>query len=673
METNSDRHESLSGIARQQGRPVVSLLVDIEKKAGTAGKRTLGFLQNLECLRLPQYSRGDTKATDGRVKVLRENIDATRDFQYLALSYTWNPSKHESKEKGSYHVQERDSEEFKPSEVRNCALDRIFHYMRAINVHHLWIDQHSIVQETGSCDDPVCVQHPACIKRREGFTVMDLVYKLSNHPIGLLARPIESKWEMELLSNILQGNLTMGDESNVQLSPKLKLWKVWKAVDLLRRITSDDWWCRGWIFQENYKAGTYMKLLIRHPKKLELQKSSWYGVFGGVDGELCIRSVQFFKEATRLCLASLRHIDEHQGSPVPRWMRKKKNGLQKILNRAGRYQYLLTYSQPMTPRIIADIDKKSITKPWDMLAIVANSCGYAIRFNAEKLRGSEASLSLSILAQCLLNGEVLHNGGPPISGAADLTVPAYLERALFSGFYRNTPKYNLTLNKSCRFIDASFSESGIRTHGHIWKLGKVINTRNWPVRDAWVDVRHGKLELIQRRRLAYMAEWLEGECHGNLADSIRNYLSRDTRLAGVSEDRMSFTERYMRAMAVEIADVIERGDPLALGCLWDTSCPEGYSPYMAVFVRGDRDGYDGEVFAFTASRPEDASSDEFDLNDLDRHVSFEVAVEGKIQGQNRLVPTLRIRRWLPGMCFFRGVPREEVVFPWPSDLKGIIA
>ncbi|KAK0745447.1 hypothetical protein B0T18DRAFT_409467 [Schizothecium vesticola] len=670
MESNADGRDSLSCIARQHGQPVVSLLVDIGNNAGTAEKRTLGFLQNLECLQLPQYDR---KATAGRVKVLRETIDATRDFQYLALSYTWHPSKHERKETGSYLVQERSSQEFTPSAVRNCALDRIFHYMRAINVDHLWIDQHSIIQNTDGCDDVTCVQHPACVQRREGFTVMDFVYKLSNHPVGLLARPIKSAWELKLLSNLLQGSLTTGDESDVRLSPKLKPRDAWMVVNLLRRITNDDWWRRGWIFQENYKAGTDMKLLIKHPKKLESLKRSWRRSFGSVDGELCILSVQFFEETTRLCLAFLRRIDNHQGPCVPPWMRKGKRMLQQILHRAGRYQYLLTRSQPMTPRIIADIDKKKITKPWDVLAIIANSCGYAVRFNAEKLRWSGASLSLAILAQCILNGEVLHNGGPPMSEAADLTVTKYLERALFSGFYRTSPKYSLTLNKSCRFIDASFSVSGIHTHGHVWKLGKIISTRDWPVQGAWVDFPHGKLELIQRRRLAYLAKWLEGEHHGDLADNIRNYLRRDYRCAGVSEGQMSFTERYMRAMAEEIADAIERGDPLALGCLYDTSNPGRYNPYMALFLQGDQDGCAGGVFAFTASRPEDASSDRFDTNDLDRHVSFQVAVEGRIWGQSWLVPTLRIRRWLPGMCFFKRIPREEVVFPWPSDLKGILA
>ena len=61
----------------------------------------------------------------------------------------------------------------------------------------------------------------------------------------------------------------------------------------------------------------------------------------------------------------------------------------------------------MTLCIIADIDKKKITKPWNVLAIIANSCGYAVRFNVEKLRWSGASLSLAILAQYILNVEDL--------------------------------------------------------------------------------------------------------------------------------------------------------------------------------------------------------------------------------------------------------------------------
>ena len=127
-----------------------------------------------------------------------------------------------------------------------------------------------------------------------------------------------------------------------------------------------------------------------------------------------------------------------------------------------------------------------------------------------------------------------------------------------------------------------------------------------------------------------MAEWLEGRRHKDLTNNIRNYLSRNTRLARVSEGQITFTERYIRVIAEEIANTIERGDPLALGYLFNTSHPRRYSPYIAVFLWDGRDRYAGEIFTFTASRPEDTSSNRFNINNLDRHVSFQVSVEGKI-------------------------------------------
>lgn len=78
-----------------------------------------------------------------------------------------------------------------------------------------------------------------------------------------------------------------------------------------------------------------------------------------------------------------------------------------------------------------------------------------------------------------------------------------------------------------------------------------------------------------------------------------------------------------------------------------------------------------EVFAFTASRPEEYISEEYNSNDLDRHVSFEVEVEGLVGNTDGLIPQLRIRRWLPGLCFFRRVLRARVVFSWPRDLESI--
>ncbi|KAK0642895.1 hypothetical protein B0T16DRAFT_331333 [Cercophora newfieldiana] len=677
----TDKNSSLSQIASQRGRSITSLLVDIQDSPTTTQERAISFIENLECLRLPRYPRED--GSSSKVHVRREIIDGLQYSNYVALSYTWKASENKEGPSGSYRVQKRQSKEFEDSRPRDSPLDRIFHYMRAIRVEHLWVDQHSIVQgeDTPDCNDPTC-EHDLCVKRRHGMAVMDRVYSLSDHPVGLLGRPITLAWEMKMLANLLQGKFTAGKWQGVKLSRKRNLREAWVAVRLLRRITNDFWWTRGWVFQENHRGGIKMKLLIRYSDHLERLKRRYEGVrspygspiFGDVKGELCIRSVDFFEQATRLCLAFRKRLATYRN---PR--RKRMEILERILHRAGKYSLILGPSEPMTPQIIADLDEKDLGEPWDMLSITANCCGYSVRLNQEQLRDQGASLSLSILAQCLLNGEVLHNGRPHDHSIRDMKVSKYIKHALFSEFESPDSTHSHTFNKSCRFINPRLSPSGIHTRGHLWKLGKVINTSNWPSRGAWVNPLKGGLKGTRRKQLAYLARWLKAEGHRDLSAKIWDYLDRDAQLSGVHGKELNFVERYMRSMGEAVADAIESGRELILGSLWDAD--DGYSPYMGVFVWESRDGSQAEIrgsfenrfrvdgmFAFTASRPEDTSSDEFDLNDLDRHVSFQVQVEG---GNAEGVPSLRIKRWLSGLCFFAGVSRSDVVFPWPRDLADI--
>ncbi|KAK0613254.1 hypothetical protein B0T14DRAFT_569325 [Immersiella caudata] len=734
METD-DKGHALSMIARQLNDSIISLLVDLQGETDTLHKRPLRFIENLECLLAPQHPRSAISTT---VDVRRgtQTINATQDHRYVALSWTWEATAHENETAGSYHVQKRQGHEFEESKVRDCIFDRIFHYMRSIGVDRLWIDQHCIVQDTQDCKDARCMEHEACAEKREGMAVMDLVYAKSEHPVGLLGRPIASERELRHLYRLLRGKLTKGEESQLQLSVPIQT--AWAVVSTLRKITDDDWWQRAWVFQENYKGGINMKLLIRNSDDLEpvktiLESRHRNPAFGNVRGELCIRSVDFFEQATRLCSAFEARIAKRGRIFKPRGLPSIKTmntTIRNILDRAGRYKILLNSSEPMTPRIISDLYKKEITQKWDLLSIAANSCGYAIRLNGCELKNRKASLGLSILAQCLLNGEVLHNGRPTNARVARMTVPEYLKHAAFSGF----DKRSLTFKKSCRFINPSLSRAGIQTEGHLWKLYKVIQTRSWRSSRARVDTLEGRLEDLQRRSLSYLAWWLGKRGHRDLAGSIRDFLSRDAWLA-VMPDDASFADDYMLAMAEEIADAIGNGKPLILGLLWEPD--NRRRPYMAFFVWDDDGGEDigsgeedeeeeddddvddededigsGEedeeeddddddddevdegyeegsegddddenddedsnapgLFAFTASRPEVVSSEEMDLNDLDRHVSFQVDLQrGSASDGLGDAPVLRIQRWLPGLCFFRDMPRQEVVFPWPKDLASI--
>jgi hypothetical protein len=201
------------------------------------------------------------------------------------------------------------------------------------------------------------------------------------------------------------------------------------ALEILHRITKDDWWHRGWIFQENYKGGTRMKLLIKHPENLEGLKRSYRNmrspysrsIFGNVDGELCIHSVDFVEEATRLCLACRKSTVRHHIPSNP-GIRNREKVMEQILQTAGKYRLVLKPSEPMTPRIVADIEKREMKERWDRLAITANCCQYSTRLNVRQLMQDNASLSLAMLALCLLNGEVLHNGCPANPRASEMTV-----------------------------------------------------------------------------------------------------------------------------------------------------------------------------------------------------------------------------------------------------------
>ena len=261
--------------------------------------------------------------------------------------------------------------------------------------------------------------------------------------------------------------------------------------------------------------------------------------------------------------------------------------MEQILQTASKYRLVLKPSEPMTPRMVADIEKREMKERWDRLAITANCCQYSTRLNVRQLMQDNASLSLAMLALCLLNGEVLYNGCPANLGASEMTVSEFLKESLFDEFNSPSNQHSLTFNKSCRFFDVSLTKSGIETYGHMWKIHKIIDTCEWPPQGAWIEDLSGKLGPGQRKQLAYFARHLAKAGHISLSHNMKAYLEHDARLAKIPSNNLSFAEHYMHTMASEVANAIARGSPLGLGCLWDPDEGDGYSPYMAVFVLED--------------------------------------------------------------------------------------
>lgn len=646
--SDDDKDPSLLQLSRHYDASIVSQLVHIGSKCNQQENvKFHSFIRSLWCLE-----------PEGSV-LRRRSINAFRERKrrYVALSYTWTPSKDEDPASGQYLVQNWDNKNLQLSSVRKCVLDRVLGYMRHTKIRFLWIDAHCIRQDTCGVDD--CALHSRCIEKRDAIQAMDLVYQLSEHPVALLGRPLRTESELRLLTRILSGDLVDGDREFRLVTATALVAR--EALVLLSEITQDSWWCRAWTFQENYRGGTQMKLLIRHDPSLEPQKRRQRRVFGEIPGELCIPSTMFSKQATRLCLA----LDRVAGLPLPDT--KRVDG---VLRAAGRYALMVHSSSSMTPTVIADIEARGLSKPWDRLAIIANCCQYRVRLDGGELSRRGLSPSLSVLAMCLLNGEILNNGSNDMRPVAELTTSQLVDRLMFGGIKAPADDTRrLTFNKGCRLTDVELTAGGIATKGHLWKLGRIINTATFPRRLPWINKPSGRLTSDHRKCLLQLVFHLRDSdrCHW-LADQIDEYLDTDAD-AHAWEEYHSFTEMHLHRMAAEIAAAILDGRKLRLGSICDDT--ERPPRYRAVFVWSDPDGdglYPPAGFAFTSAWQGDPGSQTHDANDIDRHVSLEVDNVSLGSGG---VPRLRVRRWLLGMCFFYRCPRTDVVFPWPRPLQTV--
>ncbi|KAI1083330.1 hypothetical protein F5B20DRAFT_460499 [Whalleya microplaca] len=633
----------LGQVRDQSKSSLVNSVLEIQRHAVTRDN----WLRSLECLYLAadleEPSGKRRRVANGSVasaspEVLRRRYldpvsDAENGRDYVAVSYTWQPSEEEGEteeEVGSYRIESRKTgEPALPSDVRDGVWERVLNYACHVGCENIWIDRE-------------CVDQADEAEQEAAIQSMHLVYSLSKRPVALLTRAIETVEELDLLINILCGSVTTEDEK--------------PALTLLNDITSNLWWTRAWTFQEDYRASTRMTLLIPHCRTLERRKRaardfSDRPLFGGVEGEICIKSMDFKKQATEFCL-SYHKRSEH------------KDICDKILNAAAQYNVLLkeeyspglhSISRSMTPTIFADIGSRGITSESDRLAIAANCCEYTTRLDTTSLNSSGSSLSISMLALYLLNGEILENDPKKHNrGTLNDTILTYLSKQSLSSF-RSPIDEELTFIKSCRFVEPQLTPKGIQTRGHLWKLCHVI--RDKPMKRQKYNT------LTPLETLATKLQYNRGgPSYTELAIEIMTWVHGSPPTTSKGRRRPWDWRHWM---ASEVEQALLDGKALRLGCVVHPKYGTEQSSHRAVFVGDSADDWKDESlvsYVFTSSRPPRNI-----LGNIQKHVSLEVAVEWP-EPESRSLPKLTIKRWLNGLCFFEGLPQRPVLFPWPTAL-----
>jgi hypothetical protein len=272
------------------------------------------------------------------------------DGGFIAVSYSFEHTPGLECDRNGRYIIVGPSEGFvRPSKVRDVLLRRILRYAKHKNVCRFWIDKECSPEEESS-------------EKQTTMDSMDLLYRTSRHPIGLLAVILETQTEVNHLQSLMYAIVGGSEDEYPRLNYSTTSNVSLGIFDVLVHLHTDRWWTRARIFQEEYLSSTHMQILIRREPGLVARRR-----LDSVQGEICLNAVEFRTQATFFLLAF--KWDAHRN------FAKK---CATMLKTFGRYniQYQFQHDskrKAMSTRIFADMQRRNVDRPFDLLLIVANS------------------------------------------------------------------------------------------------------------------------------------------------------------------------------------------------------------------------------------------------------------------------------------------------------------
>ena len=646
-----DTRSALGEVQDQCPKGLVSELLDIQEHQVVKPK-WLEWAKNPPCLcREPQKPNRKRKHGVESAQL----SDGSNTFHriprfgkpHVAVSYTNEASESEQETRafGGYRIKgSAQSNVAAPTKVRDRVFQRAMSYADYHRVKLIWIDN-------------ACINRDDQDEHEMAMQSMDLIYSFSKYPVGLLTKPIKTPEQLDLLQGLLHSDFveySRGPDPPI-LVPELSVREASEIVDLLYYITSDKWWTRAWIFQEDYRSAAKMTLLIPRSTLLSGRSALRSGFqtdeLCSIPGELQVKSVVFHEQSTLFCLAFLQEAGaEWQGGHTK---------CEDILRKAGKYNLLYRHGylarKAMSPFIFTNIGNRDISVAPDLLAIAANCCNYSIRLNTKNLKGTSHSLSMSILALYLLNGEIIMNDKHD-ENLLNNDIFSYLQQLALDNFDPPVKKKELTFIKRCRFVDVRLTPDGIMTSGRLWKLHKAIDTDTFASRRRPEGETTNGLNKYQRSLLRQLCVELQLQGDKPLAGDLGKYLKDDI------DGKWSPEKSYKDLMAEQIVEAIRQRMTIHLGRLVGSNTCRG------IFVTDP--ALETPPYVFTAWIRAGSGGKTSDKMQAERFLERFVSLAVDAADLEKALPRLKTRTWINGLCFFEGEPPRDVVFTYPKSLTG---
>lgn len=606
-------HDAHLGAGEHHHPSLIQRILDIGQ-SGVPNDKSKAWSQNLTCLWI-------STRTSNSLQIIRGMPEGDDDERYIAVSYSWTVTPGlECNRSGRYAVAETRGLYLRQSKVRDEVLSRALRYANYHGLRRIWIDNECSPQEVSE-------------EQQIAMDSMDLVYRRSKYPIGLLAVFLETQSEINYLQMLMIGDTIAQNHENdyPKLTRSARSSTSLGVFMVLAHLYRDRWWTRAWIYQEEYLSSTAMQILIRRRQGLVAQRK-----FGFLHGEICLNAVQFRKQATLFLLALKR--EAHHG------LAKK---CARMLKRFGRYevQYRFQHDarrKAMSPRIFADIQRRGLDKPFDRLPIVANSCDYAIRLVSRDMLNSGHSLGHCLLTMYLLNGEIIRDSRDIKKLPKEMDISNYMQYISFNKFDPPVKEKHLSYLKACRLHRVSLRHEGILTTGHLWEVTDIILPYTWPRPARKSRKRHNfGLNNYQRDCLFQLADFLPSSGCETLAAEIQNYLEVDT-----NPGKPTAAKRHMDIMAETVVEAIRTGTTLQV--VGSRSSSKACGIFVGI--------QDPSVRIFTSWH----AGIDVDNRQRESHVSLGVEVQDSVA-----TPLLDTVKWVNGLVFFKQCHRTSVIFRWP--------
>jgi hypothetical protein len=210
---------------------LVDKILEIGRCRVSSEKSRIWF-ENLTCLWT------DTRHPNV-LQIKRGIPDGYRYDNFIAVSYS---SKHtpglECDQSRGYTLIESGGRSRRESIVRDEVLTRVLRYARHNGLRRFWIDRECSPLEDDSEEKQITMDS------------MDLLYRESRHPIGLLAVILETQLEVNYLQTLMMGHATArnSEDDYPRLTYSTRSRVSLGIFDVLAHLHTDRWWTRAWTF-----------------------------------------------------------------------------------------------------------------------------------------------------------------------------------------------------------------------------------------------------------------------------------------------------------------------------------------------------------------------------------------------------------------------------------------